>query len=155
MNQTPPQNLFKQIPAVDALLTETDIQQVLEVFPPALRTQLVREELDAVREDLRSGQTTYVRENELNLSAIHAGIQQRVANLLQPSLRPLINGTGIVLHTNFGRAPLSGRALEAIVGVSEGYSNLEYTLSERQRGSRHDHAEAYLCRLLEWNLLLL
>ena len=142
------QALFKQIPAVDALLTDPALHDVLDVFPPPLRTELIREELDAVRESLRHGEKTYVRENTVHLPAIVSGISQRVTELLQPSLRPLINGTGIVLHTNFGRAPLSEHALQSIVEVSQGYSNLEYTIAERKRGSRHDHAEAYLCRLL-------
>jgi len=65
----------------------------------------------------------------------------------QPTLRPVINATGVVLHTNLGRAPLSDAVLEAMRAVGEGYSNLEFDLAAGERGSRYVHAEALLCRL--------
>src|SRR5688572_31019781 len=71
----------------------------------------------------------------------------RARRLLRPSLRPVINATGVVLHTNLGRAPLAARALERVVEVARGYSNLEYTVDERARGSRHDHVQELLRRL--------
>jgi L-seryl-tRNA(Ser) seleniumtransferase len=68
----------------------------------------------------------------------------RARDLLRPSLRPVINATGVVLHTNLGRAPLAERAVERLVAVARGYSNLEYQLDGRGRGSRHDHLAALL-----------
>ena len=65
----------------------------------------------------------------------------------QPSLRPVINATGVIVHTNLGRAPLSAEARTAVAEVSQSYSNLEYTLDSGTRGSRHDHARVRLCQL--------
>ncbi len=66
---------------------------------------------------------------------------------LAPTLRPVINASGVVLHTNLGRAPLGSAVLEAMAAVGSGYSNLEYDLEQGRRGSRYVHAEALLCRL--------
>jgi L-seryl-tRNA(Ser) seleniumtransferase len=67
--------------------------------------------------------------------------------LTRASLRPVVNATGVVLHTNLGRAPLAAAAIERIAAVARGYSNLEYRLDAKQRGSRHDHVRALLCEL--------
>jgi len=67
--------------------------------------------------------------------------------LLRPSLRPVINATGVVLHTNLGRAPLADAAVARLVEVARGYSNLEYVVDARARGSRHDHVQELLARL--------
>jgi L-seryl-tRNA(Ser) seleniumtransferase len=72
----------------------------------------------------------------------------RLAGASQPSLRPVINATGVVIHTNLGRAPLAPAALERIARAGAGYSNLEYDLAAGGRGARDVHAEALLCRLL-------
>jgi L-seryl-tRNA(Ser) seleniumtransferase len=69
------------------------------------------------------------------------------ARLVQPALRPVINATGVVLHTNLGRAPLAEAARAAIESVARGYSNLEYDLERGERGSRHDHLRALLREL--------
>ncbi len=74
-------------------------------------------------------------------------IERRVAALIVPSLRPVINATGVVLHTNLGRAPLSAAVMERISQVAAGYSNLEYELSAKGRGSRHGHAAGILREL--------
>jgi L-seryl-tRNA(Ser) seleniumtransferase len=71
----------------------------------------------------------------------------RLAAQLRPTLRPAINATGVIVHTNLGRAPLSAEARAAMDAVSLGYSNLEYDLEAGQRGSRYVHAEELLCRL--------
>lgn len=72
---------------------------------------------------------------------------ERLRRAARPSLRPVLNATGVVLHTNLGRAPLAEEALEAVRRVAGGYSNLELDLEEGRRGSRHDHVEELLCGL--------
>ena len=74
-------------------------------------------------------------------------IQAHLAAADLPSLRPVINATGVIVHTNLGRAPLSEAALAAVQAVAAGYSNLEYELAAGARGSRHDHARRLLCEL--------
>src|SRR5436305_1398733 len=70
-----------------------------------------------------------------------------LAELERPSLRRVINATGVILHTNLGRAPLAASAREAVSRVAEGYSNLEFVLESGERGSRHAHTERLLCEL--------
>jgi L-seryl-tRNA(Ser) seleniumtransferase len=93
------------------------------------------------RVDIRAGgtcpsQTVLVRE-----------VAEQLAARLRPTLLPAINATGVIVHTNLGRAPLSGAARVAMDAVALGYSNLEYNLEEGRRGSRYVHAEEVLCRL--------
>ena len=72
---------------------------------------------------------------------------ERLSSQARGSLRPVINATGVVLHTNLGRAPISPAALQRLTDIARGYSNLEYDLAQGQRGSRHIHAEALLTQL--------
>ena len=71
----------------------------------------------------------------------------RVRALARPSLRAVVNATGVILHTNIGRSPLAQEALDAVVDVSRGYSTLEYSVENMARGSRHDHIESLVCAL--------
>jgi L-seryl-tRNA(Ser) seleniumtransferase len=81
------------------------------------------------------------------LAEIAAAVARRAEALARPSLRRVINATGVVLHTNLGRAPLPEAAVSAVAAVARGYSNLEYDLEQGERGSRHVHAAALLRRL--------
>src|SRR5690606_30582235 len=74
-------------------------------------------------------------------------VRARLESKRRPSLRPVINATGVVLHTNLGRAPLPTAALEAIRRIAAGYANLEYDLAAGDRGSRYDHCAALLTEL--------
>ena len=76
-----------------------------------------------------------------------AAAEARAYATLRPSLRPVINATGVIIHTNLGRAPLSDAARAAMEAVSRGYSNLEFSLEAGERGSRYDHLESLLARL--------
>ncbi len=80
-------------------------------------------------------------------SALAPELRRRVRAALEPSLRPVLNATGVVLHTNLGRAPLAEAALERVQAVAEGYSNLELDLATGARGSRQDHVAALVCEL--------
>ncbi len=102
---------------------------------------LVREELDATREAIGRGKAAPA------LDAIVAAIEGRARAALTPTLRPAINATGVVIHTNLGRAPLSDETIEAMTNIARGYSNLEFDLDAGARGSRHTHLEAQLQRL--------
>ena len=76
-----------------------------------------------------------------------AEIERAAMALYEPSLRPVINATGVLIHTNLGRAPLSHEAMEAVQQAAQGYSNLELELATGERGSRHVHVEGLLCQL--------
>ena len=141
--------LFQQIPAVDRVLGSPEMKTFIEGMPGELVTRVIRLELDAIRNSIRNADDEALSDQgQLSQTRVFERLQIRFAQTFQPSLAPVINGTGIVLHTNFGRAPLSERALEAISRTGRGYSNLEYDVAKRSRGSRHSHVETLLQQLL-------
>jgi len=103
--------------------------------------QLAREVLAEARAAIAQGRPAPSHE-QLAEAVLH-----RAHAVLRPSLRPVINATGVIVHTNLGRAPLSDEAVAAMEAVSRGYSNLEFDLESGERGSRHVHLEGLLCRL--------
>ena len=134
--------LLRAIPKMDELLREP-LLQVQEVPAPLLRETL-RAVLETLRQDILEGR---VPEELPSREALCREALERAAEEARPSLRPVINATGVVLHTNLGRACLSQRAAQAAYAVARGYSTLEYNVEEGCRGSRHSHAEALLCRI--------
>jgi L-seryl-tRNA(Ser) seleniumtransferase len=134
-------NELRLLPGVDRLLNEAKIKQLLEIFPHDMVVELIRENLECCRTLISQGKQTPI------LSEIVENIYRRGQSLARPGLRPLINATGVVLHTNLGRAPLSEAAVAAMNTISHGYNNLEFDLETGERGSRHTHTEALLCRL--------
>jgi L-seryl-tRNA(Ser) seleniumtransferase len=132
---------LRQLPSVDKLLGEKPIQELGKVFPHDLVVDIIRENLDGYRSAILQGKGAPTSEE------IIVNISNQVRSLSRPSLRPLINATGVVLHTNLGRAPLSEEAITAMETVSRGYNNLEFDLHSGERGSRHVHIEPLLRRL--------
>ncbi len=121
----------RRLPAVEALLAEPDIAALVAAHP---RSVVVR----AVRETIEGARTTG---GAAPAEGWGAAVLARVHRLAAPSLEPVINATGVVLHTNLGRAPLAGPAIAAMARIAGSYSNLEYDLTRGTRGSRHG-----LCR---------
>ena len=135
------QDMLRAIPKVDELLGMEPLQALAGQTPaPALR-EAVREELEALRRRILAGDTGHIPNRE----DLCAAVCRRAREASLPSLRGVVNGTGVTLHTNLGRACLSRRAVEAVVGVAGGYSTLEYDVDAGRRGSRHSHVEALLC----------
>jgi L-seryl-tRNA(Ser) seleniumtransferase len=132
---------LRDLPSVDAILQSPQVQDWIQLFGRPLTVQAVREVLDRVRSnhtDLASLPTRLELEQQ---------VHKALVSWIAPTLEPVINAAGVVLHTNLGRAPLSRAALAAVQSVSIGYSNLEYDLKKGRRGSRLVHAEALLQRL--------
>ena len=129
---------LRRIPKVDSLLQVRELSDL----PRPLAVRLVRETLEALRQDLLSGRVQEVPDIDTLATQIRTA-----AAAARPSLRPVINATGIPLHTNLGRACLSEQAAAAAMAAATRYSTLEYDLSTGSRGSRHDHVEGLLCRL--------
>jgi L-seryl-tRNA(Ser) seleniumtransferase len=132
---------LSQLPSVDSLLRSPTAEALVRHFGRPLTLDAVRCALAAARTDVRQG-CALPTEAAL-LAAARQDLEQRVA----PTLRPVVNATGVVLHTNLGRAPLSPDALQAQQETAAGYSTLEYDLSTGRRGARHTHAEALLQQL--------
>jgi L-seryl-tRNA(Ser) seleniumtransferase len=135
------QDELRRLPAVEKLLGTALAASLARSAGRDLLLEAVRTTLDALRREVLSG-TPYPGDEEL-----WQRIQAHLQAILRPTLQEVINATGIILHTNLGRAPLSASVLEAMRLAGESYSNLEYDLQAGQRGSRYVHAEALLCRL--------
>lgn len=133
---------MRQLPAVDRVLGWPEVVTLTAQYGPDLVLEGVRQALSAERLALRT-QTTYRTSPDRLLQTLHAWLTE----WLTPSLRPVINATGVIIHTNLGRAPLSQAALDAVAQVAAGYSNLEYDLPRGERGQRALHAAAALSRL--------
>lgn len=134
---------LRQLPGVDELVRRFVQQQPPNALPRPLIVDAARAVLDEVRHAVRTDTGAV----DPSLDSCMSLLAQRVAAIERRLFTPVINATGVILHTNLGRAPLSRRALEAVVELSTGYSNLEYRIDEGRRGSRHDHGEALLTRL--------
>jgi L-seryl-tRNA(Ser) seleniumtransferase len=132
---------LRKLPSVDKLLQHPDLSHLIEVHSHDLLVDAIRSELATARQQIMAGHPV-VSADEL---------VQRTRNHLQtdlrPSLQPVINATGVIIHTNLGRALLSRRAQQAMLQAATTYSNLEYDLETGQRGSRYMHAADLLCRL--------
>ncbi len=132
---------FRRLPGVDQVLAHPGLEGLAGRYPHQLRVEVVRESLAEARRRVAGG------EPALTLDEVAAMAVARLLWLEGPRLRPVINATGVVLHTNLGRAPLSREALEAMATASARYSNLELDLATGRRGSRQVHVEELLCRL--------
>ena len=135
--------LLRQIPKVDELLRCPALAGLAAELPASAVTNAVRQVLDTLRTDILSEAVTELPSEEVLCAQIAEAC--RAARL--PSLRGVINATGVVLHTNLGRACLSDRALAAAADAAQGYSTLEYDLASGNRGQRYTHVEPLLCRL--------
>ena len=130
---------LRNLPSVDQLLQNTP--DLIEEFGHELVTNAMRQVLDTVRQNHKAGEP--IPDNDLLIQQIELTLQRWTA----PTLTPVINATGVIIHTNLGRAPLSPAATEAMQVVARGYSNLEYDLPQGKRGSRYTHAEALIKRI--------
>ena len=133
--------LLRHVPAVDRL--QAAVREKVPGCPDALAATIAREVADFVRGALISGQ---IAQRSRIDPAVDDALSSRCARLLHRSLRPVINGTGVLIHTNAGRAPLSAHALAAVAATSAGYCNLELELADGRRGKRGSHVRD----LLRW-----
>ena len=128
------------LPRMDALLAHPALAE--SGLPRSVQKAGANRVLDQLRRAIRAGETQVP---ELHILAQRA--RQAAEELARPGLGRVVNATGVVLHTNLGRAPLSRRAVEAVTDTAEGYSNLEYDLSTGKRGSRTARVEELLTQL--------
>lgn len=135
------QALWRQLPGVDKLLNLAASTPLVAQYGRDLTLEALRAVLDEQRRQIRDGHLRLMEPD-----AYVAAAADWLADLLAPSLRPVLNATGVIIHTNLGRAPLSQAALAAVQAAA-GYSALEYDLEAGSRGSRFAHAEPLLRRL--------
>ncbi|MFQ5612852.1 MAG: L-seryl-tRNA(Sec) selenium transferase [Anaerolineae bacterium] len=132
---------FRKLPGVDALLQQQRLNDLAASYGHDLVVEAARAELEASRMAIAAGDSAPTPE------ALVEAIAARLAESVRPSLQPVINASGVIIHTNLGRALLSERARRAMDEAARAYSNLEYDLAEGRRGSRYVHASELLCRL--------
>lgn len=133
---------------MDELLQEPSIRDLIQTTVPRWAiVEAVRDVLERWRQIVAAGQSGSVQADPPSRAALVAEAREAAQRLDRPALRRLINATGVVIHTNLGRAPLAEAAIERVVEVAQGYSNLEYDLERGDRGSRQAHVEWLLCRL--------
>jgi L-seryl-tRNA(Ser) seleniumtransferase len=126
---------LRHLPSVERLASR------LPEAPHHLAVAAARSAIEAAREWVLAGESPPTEED------LTAAATDRLAHMVRPSLRRVINATGVVLHTNLGRAPLAPAAVAQVTEVAAGYSNLEYDLESGSRGSRGAHVESLLCEL--------
>lgn len=132
---------LRRIPSVDRLLRHADVSQMIDQFGRSMVTDAIRQVLQQLRQGgIENGALPGIDEI---LNAVHLSLESSISD----TLLPVINATGVILHTNLGRALLCTDALEAVERVSRSYSTLEYDLEKGERGSRSEHAAELLCRL--------
>ncbi|MBO38273.1 MAG: L-seryl-tRNA(Sec) selenium transferase [Rhodospirillaceae bacterium] len=142
----PTDSQFSKLPSVDKLLRTAEAATLIETFGRQSVTRALREDLAKLRKDIAKKDTGRVE--KILLADIFSRAATQLEENLSPSLKPVFNLTGTVLHTNLGRAPLPEEALEAIAAVSRGASNLEYNLQTGKRGDRDTHLEVTLSQLI-------
>ena len=125
---------YRSLPSVDRLVAD----ERLADEPHELAVAAARVVLEQAREDIRAGRQP---------GPLVEAVLEELARARRPSLRRVLNATGVLVHTNLGRAPLAEEALARVVEVGRGYSNLEYDLEDGERGSRQDHLAGLLQRL--------
>jgi len=134
--------LLRALPKTDELLKRDDLAALAATCPRAVVVDAIRDAVEGARTAILGGDPTPVDDDVL------AGRAARiVAERMRPSLRRVVNATGIIVHTNLGRSVLSDAALRAAIQVGGNYSTLEYDVDSGERGSRHTHVEQLICDL--------
>lgn len=137
--------LYCRIPKVDVLLEDEKIRELTEQYSYDTVLEAVREELDKLRALI--GTCEDEAEGIREIEQLSVRIQEAVKAMHTPNMRTVINGTGTILHTNLGRAPIGERHMRHIADIAMNYSNLEYNLEAGARGERYSHFEKLLCKI--------
>lgn len=143
---------LRMIPSIEQLRQRGRVAELQGRFGRAAVVQALRDACDELRGQL-SAPARPDAPGDLPASAdaaaelIEAGLERRLTRMFLSTLRPVVNATGVIVHTNLGRAPLSDAALECVRDIGRRYSSLEYDLDRGGRGHRDQHAEQILCRL--------
>jgi L-seryl-tRNA(Ser) seleniumtransferase len=141
-------DLYRKLPSVDELLHHPDLATIVSSEGQASVTDAARAVLTRLRAEIAAARLDAAAV-DLALSGISGAIERQVRRSLTYSLRPVINATGVILHTNLGRAPLGASALDHIRNAASGYSNLEFDVETGGRGDRDVHVDRLFRKLLD------
>ena len=137
--------LYRSIPKVDVLLESQTIQEMIERYSRDSVMEAIRAEMDNLRAFIGGCDEEDKAQEQIALLVSHIG--DAVEKMHTPNMKKVINGTGTILHTNLGRAPISREHMKKAFDIVTGYSNLEYNLEEGRRGERYSHFEKLLCKI--------
>ncbi|MCH2506515.1 MAG: L-seryl-tRNA(Sec) selenium transferase [Dehalococcoidia bacterium] len=129
---------FRELPSVDRVMASDGMAALTEGYPRDWVVDLVRRQLDRARQKIRDGGTAP------SAGDVADGVSGELRSMTEPAPRQVINATGVIIHTNLGRAPLSPAAIEAMTQAARGYTDLEMDLSTGRRGSRQAHLQSLL-----------
>lgn len=139
-------NLFSLIPKVDEILEDEKIIKLLDEIPRKTIIESIRKEIEQLRQEIKSGKLSEEEIYEKNKN-----IQNRVVKIAEEkhsfNLKRVVNGTGVVIHTNLGRSLINKKIMDNISEIATNYSNLEYDLKTGKRGSRYSHLEEIICEI--------
>ena len=147
MSATQNSSLFRKLPSTDEVLRQPEVQALADREGHAAVTESVRVVLTCLRQEITADRLN-AKSLDLALGGLPAAIERQLRNSLTYSLRPLINATGVILHTNLGRAPLAAATLDHIRHTALTYSNLEFDLATGSRGKRDVHVDRLFQKLL-------
>ncbi|MGA9545669.1 MAG: L-seryl-tRNA(Sec) selenium transferase [Candidatus Sulfotelmatobacter sp.] len=147
MKTAAPLELFRKLPSVDDVMRVSAVRTLAASYGHDSAADATRAVLSRLRQEITSGLLN-ANALELALSGLAGAVENQLRRALGYSLRPLINATGVILHTNLGRAPLSDKAIEHIRETAASYSNLEFDLGAGARGKRDIHVDRLFRRLL-------
>ena len=127
--------LYRSIPKVDVLLEDPEIQGLIETYSRDTVVESIHLEMDALRKYI--GTCEDEEKAKEQIENLNTNVRRTVTAMHTPNMRSVINGTGTILHTNLGRAPISQKHMNRIAQIATGYSNLEYNLEAGRRGERY------------------
>jgi L-seryl-tRNA(Ser) seleniumtransferase len=139
--------LFQKLPSTDEVLRQPEIQSLVEREGHTVVAESARVVLSRLRQEIATGQLDE-KSLDLALGGMSDAVERQLEQSLSSSLRRLINATGVILHTNLGRAPLASAALDHIAETAASYSNLEFDLNSGERGKRDAHVERLFQKLI-------
>jgi L-seryl-tRNA(Ser) seleniumtransferase len=142
--------LFQKLPSTDELLRQPEMHMLIEREGHAAVAESVRVVLACLRQEIANDQNNQLDEKSLDLAlgGLSAAVERQLRQSMSYSLQPLVNATGVILHTNLGRAPLAAVALDHIQATASAYSNLEFDIETGERGKRDFHVDRLFQKLL-------
>ena len=148
MKTTSKSDLYRLLPSVDELLRAPELAPLIAREGQPAVTDAARAVVARLREEIGAGRLAHADSVEFAIGGVTDAVSRQLHRAMDFSLTPVINATGVILHTNLGRAPIAEVALERIREVAGGYSNLEFDVDAGERGKRDVHVERLFARLL-------
>jgi len=140
--------LYRLLPSVDEVVRSRELAPLLKEETTAAITDAARTVLNGLREEISTGRLSSENAVRLALAGLGEAIERQLESAMAFSLKPVINATGVILHTNLGRAPLAQSALDRISSLAGRYTNLEFEIAAGVRGKRDVHVERLFAQLL-------